>query len=175
MLNTHTYAALVAMAGSDNTWPVAGTGEPDGTARKGYGVLLVEWQGGLCASCGDALDGAYEVAHVVGGTNVRRGWTGHNLIASHLGCNDFDQTLGTNVPLDSIVRPDLVMPHRPTRKELLAACERAGSVSDVQAARNARRAARMARPPAVRTSPGTATPWTSTGAARSFARRMAST
>lgn len=131
------YAAIRA-AGSDFSWPdVRGT--VDSKHRRGLAAWLIEQQRGLCAACGDSLVGdAVEICHIV--ASRRKGlMTPGNVYAGHKGCNDDDSKVyGDIVPLESLVRIDLVPTALPTRQD----CHRiADEVSHVRESRRARRLA----------------------------------
>lgn len=144
-LDLHTYAILAAYALARwITYPLT-AGEPDGKASRGYAAILRVAQRGLCAACGDALGADVEIAHVHAGTYCRSGWVGGNLYLAHIACNDFDARIADangSVPLASLIRADLILMDRPSRKELLAAAD-AADADAVQADRNARRLAAM--------------------------------
>lgn len=90
---------LVTLAGdltSDAAWSLTprNSDRPSGGKRKGglvrVGMLL--WlhaaQGGICPTCGHALDVQYaDLAHVVGSGPKRRGYVAGNIYAAHPSCN----------------------------------------------------------------------------------------
>jgi hypothetical protein len=107
------HAMALAMAGESFDWtaPNGATigSRPRSDAMPGLTAWLIACQGGICAACGEALDGTerIEVCHIVRGRE--RGYVPGNLYAGHTSCNDIDSKVyGAIVPLTSLVRADLV-------------------------------------------------------------------
>jgi len=110
---TRLHTMALAMAGEAYTWtaPNGATigSRPRSDAMPGLTAWLIAQQGGICAACGEALDGTerIEVCHIVRGRE--RGYVMGNLYAGHTSCNNIDATIyGSVVPLSSLVRADLV-------------------------------------------------------------------
>jgi len=123
---THTdHRSLVALAGDDFLWTAyAGTQSyPAGDAFRGLVAILNTAQDGLCVACGEGLAGERtQVCHIVSGGPKGRGYVGGNLYLGHVDCNDLDREVyGAIVPLDSLVRADLILAERPSRSAMLAA------------------------------------------------------
>ena len=135
---TALHAAAIAMAGPDYRWTNAKRVTVDSKHMRGLTILLAQAQGGICAACGDPLDGAVQYCHIV--ASRRQGIVAPgNGYAGHAGCNDDDyKVYGDVVPLESLVRADVVQTALPTRK----ACHEAADAAD--AVREARRARRLA-------------------------------
>lgn len=146
----------VAQAGSDYSWNGATVpnSRPRSDAFPGLRAWLIEHQSGMCAACGDELDGEIEVCHVVAArdaakyartgndvdASANRGYStsGGNLYVGHRGCNVKDGKIGPVVPAHKFVCPELVALSYPSRADMLRAIERANPAL-VQASRDARR------------------------------------
>lgn len=144
MNNAHADAIALAtvLAGPDYKWTHADAPtQVDSKHRRGLTMLLAAAQNGLCAACGDTLDGTTELCHIVASRVSGRGLMAGNVYAGHKGCNDDDaKVYGDIVPLDSMVRADLIPLAFPTRKACHAEADKADKV---RADRRSRRMARM--------------------------------
>lgn len=137
---TDAIALATALAGPDYRWEHAqAPTQVDSKHRRGLTLLLTQAQGGLCAACGDALEGPVNLCHIVASRISGRGLMPGNIYVGHVGCNDDDsKVFGDIVPVSSMVRPDLISLAFPTRKACLAA------VVEEEAVRAERRERRMA-------------------------------
>ncbi len=107
------FAINVTLAGSEFNWTAANGStigsRPRSDAMPGLTAWLIACAGGICAACGEALDGTerIEVCHIVRGRE--RGYVPGNLYAGHTSCNNIDATVyGAIVPISSLVRADIV-------------------------------------------------------------------
>lgn len=143
-----------AQAGADFLWNSAtvSNSRPRSDAFPGLRAWLIEAQAGVCAACGDMLDGEIEVCHVVAardavkyartGNDVdasgHRGYVAGNLYAGHRGCNVKDGKIGPVVPVAGFICPELVALTYPSRADMLRAIARQDDAL-VQESRDARR------------------------------------
>lgn len=140
--NTAAHAAAIALAGADFKWTNANAPKSKRSDEIAgiTDILANDIQGGLCVACGDVLDGAIQLCHIVASRKSGFGIMAGNVYAGHVGCNDDDyKVFGDIVPLDSLVRADLIADSLPTRQASLA------RYAELQARREARRARRVAR------------------------------
>ena len=82
---------MLARAGTSLDWSSDRGGHRPTGARGFRGALradLAARQGGLCAQCGDALDGNAVFAHLVARGPAKRGWHAGNIAITHSECND---------------------------------------------------------------------------------------
>lgn len=153
-------ATLVRMAGEGFTWrdaednviggAQAGEHPKYGNARNGYRVLVWERQGGVCATCGEAMTvGEFDVAHYVsnmGSKGKNGGYVNYNVMGAHPWCNILDAEIhGAVIPPSALAHPEFLMHATPTRKECLAADARSrADESRVMAAYRVEHMARIA-------------------------------
>lgn len=145
-----------AQAGPDYLWEHATVpnSRPRSDAFPGLRAWLWDYAGGVCAACGDDLDGEVEVCHIVAARDPKkfakmgcdvdasgnRGYStlGGNLYLGHRGCNVKDGQMGPVVPLASFVAPECIPLTYPTRSQMVMAMAREDKAA-IQASRDARR------------------------------------
>lgn len=147
---------LIHLAGEDFAW--VKDGKPVGhepsrysktrneSARQGYRIILWTRQGGLCASCGEAVDfDSFDIAHLVGNGGSKGKAYGHvdfNTFACCTFCNLLDaEDHEAIIPPAALARPDL-LGLMPTRRDMLAADK---AMRDETTQRKARLRAERAR------------------------------
>ena len=135
------HALAIAHAGEDFGWthPEALAGWQSAYLR-GLRVLLAKAQEGLCAACGETLDGAVEVCHLVASRNKGKGVEPGNVYIGHKSCNIYDrENIGDIVSPFDLIRPDLVQTVFPAKAECAAAGKNNDDVIRRNSARDAHR------------------------------------
>lgn len=132
-------ALATTLAGTDYMWRTDGAPKAKRSDEiAGMVDILSFMQAGMCVACGDALDGAIQLCHLVASRRSGYGIMALNVYVGHVGCNSDDyKEYGDIVPLSSLVRGDLIPSELPTRKESL---KRYAELQNVREARRNRRA-----------------------------------
>lgn len=136
------HTAAIALAGDDFRWNTEGAPKSKRSDEIAglTDILANDIQGGVCVACGDVLDGAIQLCHIVASRKSGFGIMAGNVYAGHVGCNDDDyKVYGDIVPMESLIRADLIAEALPTRQASLT------RYAALQAKREARRARRQAR------------------------------